>query len=165
LDKTVQEWTISAKSALIYHNHIGAVESVAWSPDGKKIASAGIDGKLQVWDASTGKSFFTSQYPGAEILSVAWSPDGKRVASASYDGTVQVWDISAGKITRIYGKSHTLPIWSVAWSPDGKRLVVAGYDGLVKVWDASTGGSVILIYHEHTSAVDSHLHWPYCRGI
>jgi WD40 repeat protein/energy-coupling factor transporter ATP-binding protein EcfA2 len=155
LDKTVQEWTISAKSALIYHNHIGAVESVAWSPDGKKIASAGIDGKLQVWDASTGKSFFTSQYPGAEILSVAWSPDGKRVASASYDGTVQVWDISAGKITRIYGKSHTLPIWSVAWSPDGKRLVVAGYDGLVKVWNASTGGSVILIYHEHTSAVDS----------
>ena len=77
------------------------VFAVAWSPDGKRIASGDSDGLVLVWDAFTGGHTYTYRghvdyYPGhytsgAAVNSLAWSPDGKHIASASSDSTVQVW--------------------------------------------------------------------------
>src|SRR5947209_3549939 len=73
-------------------SYIGSVESVAWSPDSKLIASGAYDRTVKVWDATTeGKPLFTYTGHILAVSSVAWSPDGKRIASASYDDTVQVW--------------------------------------------------------------------------
>jgi WD40 repeat protein len=66
------------------------VKTVAWSPDGKRIASGSDDQSIQVWDAGTGEHVSKYQH-AAGVTAVAWSPDGKRLASASYDETVRVW--------------------------------------------------------------------------
>ena len=75
-----------------YRGHARFVRSIAWSPDGKYIASGGDygDNTVQVWEASSGNHIYThsSQY---RIFAVAWAPDGGRIASGSFDGTVQVW--------------------------------------------------------------------------
>jgi eukaryotic-like serine/threonine-protein kinase len=74
-----------------YRGHTTAVESVAWSPNGRRIASASLDATVQVWDATTGNHVFTYRGHAGWVNSVAWSPDGTRLASAGSDTIVQVW--------------------------------------------------------------------------
>ena len=72
---------------------------MAFSPDGKRIASGSYDGTVKVWDASTGQETSDPARAHGSVGSVAFSPDGKRIASGSHDGTVKVWDASTGQET------------------------------------------------------------------
>jgi WD40 repeat protein len=76
---------------LTYTGHGLPVNSVAWSPDGRRLASASNDRTAQVWDAATGKTLVTYTGHSRDVFGVAWSPDGKRIASSSEDETVQIW--------------------------------------------------------------------------
>jgi HEAT repeat protein len=75
-----------------YRGHTSEIESVAWSPDGKRIASGSADNTVQVWDATTGSQLLTYRGHTNRVESVAWSPDGTRIASGNADTTVQVWE-------------------------------------------------------------------------
>jgi len=93
-NNSVKVWNAATGQTLITYAGTNAqtqTYALAWSPDGKQIASGSDDGLVHIWDASTGQTFF--QYHGhtSAIFKVAWSPDGKLIASASDDGTVQVW--------------------------------------------------------------------------
>ena len=109
------------------------VWSVAWSPDGARLASADDDHTVRVWDAASGALLRTLAGHTNLVSSVAWSPDGTRLASASDDGTVRVWDTASGALLRTL-TGHTNWVQSVAWSPDGARLASAGGARTVRVW-------------------------------
>ena len=132
-------WIFAPHPLLVYRGHSDRVLSVAWSPDGKYIASSSYDQTVQVWDAVDGSHVFT--YKGEAPSSadtVAWSPDGKYIASGSWDGTVQVWDAVDGNHVFTY-RGHPSFVEAVAWSPDGKRIASGSEDKTVQVWDAVDG--------------------------
>jgi eukaryotic-like serine/threonine-protein kinase len=132
---------VNAPNHYTYSGHIDYVSAVAWSPDGKRIASASGDHTVQVWDAANGGHVLTYRGHGGDVLSLAWSPDGKNVASGSLDKTVQVWDATSGNRVYTYN-GHSDAVFDVAWSPDGKRIASASNDGSVQIWDAFTGTHV-----------------------
>ncbi|MHC4642280.1 MAG: WD40 domain-containing protein [Planctomycetota bacterium] len=146
---------------------------VAFSPDGKSIASGGRDGSIKLWDATTGEELMTFRGHLWRVISVAFSPDSKRIVSASGDWTIKVWDIVSGSIIgsikvwdveiggdlrklfrarqRREGKSD---VRSVAFSPDSKRIVSGSGDGIIKIWDAYTGEELMnLSGHEGIHSV------------
>ncbi|HEV3259802.1 MAG TPA: WD40 repeat domain-containing protein [Gemmataceae bacterium] len=121
-----------------HSGHDSAVDSVAFSPDGKRLAAASYDRKIHLWDPATGKEVLQLVGHQDRVYSVAFSPDGKRLASASMDRTVRLWDAATGKEIRLL-TGHENTVLSVAFSPDGKVLASGSVDGTVRLWRAETG--------------------------
>lgn len=119
-----------------FKGHLGAVRSVAFSPNGDELLSGSDDKTLRLWDIETGELLRTYVGHQAAVLSVAYSPDGKYLASGSSDGTVRLWlpyiDMGAG----IFDK-HKADVVSVNFSPDGERIVSASCDNTVRIWNHS----------------------------
>jgi WD40 repeat protein/tRNA A-37 threonylcarbamoyl transferase component Bud32 len=124
--------------------HTEIVTSVAFSPDGNRLASGSEDETVKVWDAQTGQEILVLKGHTGAVWSVAFSPDGKHIVSGSADSTVKVWDAQAGKEVLAL-KGHTLEVHSVAFSPDGKRIASGEDFKTVKVWDAQTGQEVLAL--------------------
>ncbi|MFP6763974.1 MAG: hypothetical protein VB858_10155, partial [Planctomycetaceae bacterium] len=127
-----------ASDLLTLEGHTDRVRSVAFSPDGVRLASSSNDRTLKVWDTVTGRLTRTLKGHRATVQSVSFSPDGKWLASGSGDRTVKVWDTATGKET-LSLKGHRTAVMSVAFSPNGQRLASESGDRTVKVWDAATG--------------------------
>jgi WD40 repeat protein len=134
-----------------YTGHSDTVTSVAWSPDGARIAAGSADNTVLVWNVSDGSQLLTYTGHSNPVASIAWSPDGTRIASGSWDKTVQVWNASNGNRLLTY-TGHSSEVHAVAWSPDGKRIASGSKDETVQVWDASNG-SRLLSYTGHKGAI------------
>jgi WD40 repeat protein len=111
--------------------HSDRVGRIAWSPDGRLLATPSLDRTVRLWDVSSGSSRALTGHTDA-VISVAWSPDGHSLASGAKDGSVRLWDVEEGVCRAILRHGATAP--AVAWSPGG-RLVASGSAGL-HIWNA-----------------------------
>jgi WD40 repeat protein len=118
--------------------HSSIVNSVAFSHNSIRLASASADSTVRIWDTSSGACLQTLKGHSSDVSSVAFSHDSTRLASASYDSNVKIWDASSGACLQTL-KGHSSIVNSVAFSHDSKRLASASYDSTVKIWDASSG--------------------------
>ena len=120
--------------------HTDLVWSVAFSPNGKMLASASWDQTVRLWNVNTGRLLHTLTGHTNDIMSVAFSPDGNTLASGSWDGTIRLWNPRNGKLKRTVTE-HAGGVASVAFSPDGNTLASGSagpYDSLVEYYNMET---------------------------
>ncbi|HEY7124608.1 MAG TPA: WD40 repeat domain-containing protein [Ktedonobacterales bacterium] len=167
-------------TTLLTYHPSDNVTSLAWSPDGKRIAtgsSTSRGGVIQIWDTNTGQQLLSFGSPMASIASLAWSPDGKSIVAAGgfYGGDnagLRIWDASTGAmrvaivtVNKIEGSGADF----IAWSPDGSEIAgameTAAYPTAsnpnfgptrysVQLWDAATG-KLLLTYGKHSNQIKS----------
>ena len=118
--------------------HTAAVWGVAFSPDGRLLATGSDEGTARVWDTATGEHLRTLAGHAGGVRGVAFSPDGRLLATASRDGTARLWDPAAGKHLRTL-TGHAGTLWGVAFSPDGRLLATASVDGTARLWGPAAG--------------------------
>jgi len=129
----------------ILEGHTGWVGQIRFSPDGKWLASAGLDGSVRLWNVETGEKIDEFAEKGATSWGASFSPDGKLLAfslGVPRDATtvlqIGIWDLESGSKT-FFETRHTDLIWSVEFSPDGKQVLTSCWDKDAKLWNVETG--------------------------
>jgi WD40 repeat protein len=114
---------------------------LAYSPDGRTLASGGHGPGVKLWDVATGAIKATLEGHWSPVGSLAFSRDGKTLASGSTDGDVRLWDVATG-LERATLAGHSSEVRGLAFTPDGRQLASGSLDGSVLLWDVATGGEV-----------------------
>ena len=120
------------------HRHF--VKAVAFSPDGRFLASAGMDKTIKLWEVATGREVRTFLGHTETINTIAFSPDTHWIASGSDDKTIKIWEVTNGKQIRTLVQSAS--VTAIDFNPSGQLLASAGIRGTIKIWDMSTGTEV-----------------------
>ena len=139
------------RGTIVLIGHGETVYGVAYSPDGKVVATGSFDQSIKLWDAATGKPIRTLAGPTAnqrQILTVAFSPNGRILACGGEDNAVKLWDLSRRSAARGRKPPPETPIGNlphgnlvdvVAFDPSGNRLATGCHDGTVRIWDVAKG--------------------------
>ncbi len=129
------------RSELLGHRF--GITSIAWSPDGRRIATGGNDSSVRIWDGRTGRSQLEILGNAGPVLSVDWSPDGERLLTGSSDGTARVWDVGEERGQErisLSSQGTRSGVWAV-FSPDGDHVLTGDFDiTAATIWDVSLAG-------------------------
>lgn len=117
------------------------VQSVSFAPDGQRLASAGNDRIVRIWDVVSGGLLTALPDHGHAINALAYSPDGKWLAFAAMDGTIRLWNTQT-RTQRAPLRADDYPLYALAFAPNGKTVAAAGKDRLITIWDTTEGRAV-----------------------
>jgi WD40 repeat protein/serine/threonine protein kinase len=123
--------------------HQGLVPALAFSPDGRQVATAGNDGTARVWDAASGQELLRLRGHHSQVMAIAYASDGRWLVTGGRDRTARVWDASNGR--QLQTLPHTGAVSAVAVTPDGKRVVTGCEDNTPRVWDAASGQILLTV--------------------
>ena len=153
-DQTARVWdSATGRELLTLKGHTGRILSVAFSPDGRRILSAGSDTVAKGGDAAKGQELLTLQGHSAAVWSAAFSPDGQQIVTGSDDGTAKVWDLAGPpEFSRLERRNG--PFRSVAFSPDGLRIATGSRDPTGRVWDVRSGKHLFFL-RGHLAEINS----------
>jgi WD40 repeat protein len=131
----IKLWEVASGSEVrTLTGHADWVNSVAFSPDGRLLASGAL--AIKLWEVASGSEVRTLTGHTSWVNSVAFSPDGRLLASGSWDHTIKLWEVATGREVRTL-TGHTWYVNSVAFSPDGRLLASGSWDTTIKLWDIS----------------------------
>jgi hypothetical protein len=133
--------------------HADLIPDLAFSTDGKTLATCSYDRLVKLWDTATGKWLRTLKDHSDAVNGLSFQPGGKLLATAAADRTVKIWDTTTG--ARLYSLGDPTDwVYAVAWHPDGKRLAAAGIDKSLRIWEATaTEGRLVRTAFAHEGAV------------
>jgi sugar lactone lactonase YvrE len=133
-------------SAIQVLRHDNNVNGVAFSPDGRLLATASTDKTARIWEVANGQEHTRVTHDGAVVEAVAFSPDGRLLATAGHDQTARIWGLTSGQQrTRI---THEGAVFAVAFSPDGRLLATASHDQTARVWEVASGQERTRVTHD-----------------
>ncbi|KAL8647548.1 MAG: hypothetical protein Q9210_005494, partial [Variospora velana] len=155
-DATIRIWsTPTGKHLQTLTGHLAGISTLAWSPDGRTLASGSDDKSIRLWDVVTGKPYPLPLLGHHNyIYSIAFSPKGNMLVSGSYDEAVFLWDVRAARVMRSL-PAHADPVGGVDFIRDGTLIVSCAGDGLIRVWDTATGQCLRTLVHEDNAPVSS----------
>ncbi len=147
-DPRAWEWyyfhTLLDQAAIEARSHAKEILTIAWSRDGRTIASAGKDASIRLINSASGATTRVVAAPD-ETKTIAWDPARNRFASGHRDGTVRFWDGKTAALLRTL-RAFELEVDEIAWDADGTRIAAVGWDSKIKIWDTSDGSLVATIH-------------------
>jgi len=151
-DGIVRLWKNGALLKEFKSGNNKTVWSVAFSPDGKTIASGGDEPIVNIWDVATGRLIHTLRGHSLTVWSVKFSPDGSKIVSASFDAMLNIWNVADGKLLHTID-GHSEAIVDIAFSNNGKMLASTSDDKTIKLWSMPAGKLIrTLEVAEHVQA-------------
>ena len=139
--------------------HTDTIGRIAWSPDGRMLASPSADQTIRLWDVATGQCLHTLEGHTDEVKAVSFDKSVRVLASASFDHTIKLWEVQSGKLLRTL-IGHVSWVNSVAFDPQSDLLASGGEDKTIRLWDVEAGRLLQTTNEDisciHSVAFDSH---------
>ena len=146
---------LDAESGELRHQltgHRAPVIEVKFSPDGRTLATAGLDGVVRLFGVDDGEVRASLEAPGGQALALAFSPDGGSLVVGGGDGSASVWDLGQTDPRLVVGEVGGADLHAVDWSPEGDLVLLAGEQGRLETWSARTG-ELLARMHGHRGVV------------